>query len=176
VGYRVNPYFGLGIEGGHLFSKEVDSQSQLDTGITDSRSTTENLSSTYIGPYVQGNISKNILSFYARAGAGVAIAKEDLTVNDTFTDPGITPETFNTIETQHATDLGVALALGTNIQVIPSLAVGIGIRDLMLVRHESVETSDVETPNGGTITVEDRLRARHILMPFGELIWRFSKN
>jgi hypothetical protein len=173
VGYRAFPHWSVGMEGGHLFGKDINSDSMEDLGggaFFESRRN-EHVSATYVGPYAEAHGSRGLFSIYARAGAGIAIAAEHFTQQDIDNFSGPT-ETLNLTQDFHQTDLGVAMAIGGNIRLLSWLSVGIGVRDLMLLRHEGVVTEN----SGSQVTVEERLRARHLLMPFGELIVHFGSD
>jgi len=179
LGYFITPHFALGLEGGHFFSKETSDQSVYSDDETSEIATSSvRLSSTYVGPYIQGEISAPRLSVYARAGAGVAIAKAsgDYSTTTTYGPTyGSYSQTLTNINTSDVTDLGVALAVGAKFQLISSWSLGIGLRDLMLIRHESTfSIYFINDRANHTFTDDAPLRARHIFMPFAELSWRFG--
>jgi hypothetical protein len=147
IGYHVAPAWSVGMEGGHLFGK--------DTAHADFEFTEHN-SAIYIGPYVQGEIPLQRLSFYGRVGVGAATSSTHFQ-----NDPDIGSGYFDT----HETDMGMTLALGARVWLLSNVALGLGMRDVLLFQHE------LEFGDSGNF--DDTLHGRHLLMPFGELLFRF---
>jgi len=157
VGYRVSPVVSFGMEGGHFFG------SDMDIPMTAPFHDTQHVSATHVGPYVQGELPVfKRFTLLGRFGTGATTVSTHGTETNTVT--GL-DQYFDF----HQTNISFTFMLGSRFWLAPNIALGFGLRDLLLFRYETgVSNAGAPDPN-----LESTLHGRNVLVPFGEVAFRF---
>jgi hypothetical protein len=158
AGYRFSRWWGLGWEGGHFF----DRAHHRTWGVPpDDLRQDENRSSSYTGPFAELSLPWRWLALNVRAGAGVCLLAIDYQSDYLYHYADYTTRIARSYFEYRETDPALTFATSAEASVLPWLRLGLGIRDLMLVRHESTfDQVDL------SYRAEDRIRVRHVWMPF----------
>jgi len=157
VGYRVSPVVSFGMEGGHFFGS--DTIDPVDAPFVD----TQHVSATHVGPYIQGELPVfKRFTVLGRFGTGATTVSTHGTETNTTT--GL-DQYFDF----HQTNISFTFMLGSRFWLAPNIALGLGLRDLLLFRYETgVSNAGAPDPN-----LESTLHGRNVLVPFGEVAFRF---